>query len=112
MSDHSLILLGTTNRRQKLPRLWAITLSQSRASYQRKRWQLSRVTFNCLFPFLDSLLRSTPLAVEAHQCPAVHFQVGHDEPLTLTAGLAENRGRVLGVCSANVFEARADGLDI
>jgi len=44
VSDQLSILFGSTSRRQRFPRLQAITLSHSHTLLDRNRWQLSRVT--------------------------------------------------------------------
>jgi hypothetical protein len=38
---------GSTNRRHRFPRLYAITLSHNRTLFDRKRWQLSRGGERC-----------------------------------------------------------------
>ena len=44
VSDQVATLFGSTSRRQRFPRLYAIRLSHSLTSLARKRWQLSRVS--------------------------------------------------------------------
>src|ERR1035438_6079662 len=50
--DQLLILCGNASRRHRFPRLYMITLSHSRTSLDRKRWQLSRVIFTACLPSL------------------------------------------------------------
>jgi hypothetical protein len=71
---------GSASRRHKLPRLYAITLSHSRTSFDRNRWQLSRVIFTACLPSLIHCSAMPRLFVEAHHRPARRLQVGHDKP--------------------------------
>jgi len=50
VSDQFSIRWGNASRRHRLPRLYAITLSHSRTSFDRNRWQLSRVIFMLASP--------------------------------------------------------------
>jgi hypothetical protein len=51
VSDHFSIFFGNTNRLQRFPKLQAIRLSRSRASFDRNRWQLSRVVLIACLAF-------------------------------------------------------------
>jgi hypothetical protein len=42
--------IAREQRRHRLPTLYAITLSHSRTSFERNRWQLSRVIFTSCLP--------------------------------------------------------------
>src|ERR1017187_4271806 len=63
----------------EFPKLYAITLSHSRTSFDRNRWQLSRVIFTACLPSLIHCSAVPALVVEPHHRPAVRLQVGHDE---------------------------------
>jgi hypothetical protein len=52
VNDHVPIPFGSISRGHRLPKLYAITLSHSRTSFDRNRWQHSRVIFIACFPSL------------------------------------------------------------
>jgi hypothetical protein len=52
VNDHVPIPFGSTSRRHRLPKLYAITHNLSRTSFDRNQWQLSRVIFTACLPSL------------------------------------------------------------
>lgn len=71
VSDQWSILFGRASRRHRLPRLSAITLSHSRTSLDRNRWQLSRVIFTACLPSLVHATEDEDYNVKAN---AVQFR--------------------------------------
>jgi len=62
------ILFGSTSLRHRFPRLYAITLSHSRTSLHRNRWQLSRVMFTACLP---SLIQESTKKSGVRRCDVV-----------------------------------------
>jgi hypothetical protein len=63
----------------QVPRLQAITLSHSRTSFDRNRWQLSRVNLTACLPSLIHMLRDPSLVMKPHRRLARQGHVSHNE---------------------------------